>query len=58
MILGDTAWSSGAGFGVVFGDTIGECDAFDDQRQLVRPLQAAPGLGRGLNELEDRNRWV
>ena len=43
----------GAGFGVASGDAIGECDAFDDQRQLVCTLQSAPGPGGGLNELED-----
>jgi hypothetical protein len=38
-ILGDAARSSGAGFGVVVGDTVGECDALDDHWQLVRALQ-------------------
>lgn len=34
-------------------DAVGACDAFDDLRQLVRVLQAAPRLRGGLNELED-----
>jgi DNA invertase Pin-like site-specific DNA recombinase len=53
LILGDTAWSSGAGFGVAGGDAVGEGDALDDLWQLVRALQAAPRLCGGLNELED-----
>lgn len=51
--LGDASLSSSAICGVVSGDTIGECDAFDDHWQLFRALQTAPCLGGGLNELED-----
>ena len=50
--LGDAARSSGAGFGVVVGDPVGECDALDDHWQLVRALQTAPCLRGGLDELE------
>ena len=42
--LGDAAWSGGAVFSVVDRDAIGELDAIDDERQLVRPHQAAPFL--------------
>jgi len=51
--LGDAARSSGAIFSVFRGDTIGECDAFDDQRQLIGALQAPPCLCGGLDEFED-----
>ncbi len=45
LILGDAAWSGGAGFGGVDdGDTIGELDAFDELGQLISPVQPAPGL--------------
>ena len=45
LILGDAAWSGGAGFGGVDdGDTIGELDAFNDLRQLISPVQPPPGL--------------
>lgn len=33
--------------------TLGECDAFDGQKQLVGSLEAAPSLCDGLNEIED-----
>jgi hypothetical protein len=40
--LGDAAWSGGAVCCVADGDTVGELDAIDDERQLIGALQPAP----------------
>ena len=49
LILGDAAWSGGAGFGGIDdGDTIGELDAFDELGQLISPVQPAPEPAPGL----------